>query len=297
MHRYYRTVNATAATSVKAGGFAKHWNTFALGCALGLLTVEEVYQSYQNAEILRIDSGLTYNNVNQESYFQKISMNGLLSTVGVLFKPTSDISVGASLQHTLIMKEEITMDINTTKLLLDGKQEVVVNSDGHTSMQRGGDSRSSKVLIKRFPLALRLGAAVKPIPRLSLAGDLNYHFPVNLNSAEYNHVAVLNVHCGLDFLLLPQIHLRSGYFTNKDSRPRLVENKPNQLDHVDYQGTTLFGEYSMDKSRYGIGVIYQWGKGQGQKIQSSDGGPAPLQEIVGNRMAYTITISHMVGSS
>lgn len=295
--RYYRTLHATSETSVKAGALAKRWGDVALGLSLGLLTVNELYQSYQNSAIRENRSGTTVTNIHVESVFRKISLTGMEPILGVLFKPTEHFAIGLALRQAIIISEDFAADLDSTEVVVDDQDDVVSARDGRRGIQRTVLSIASKRRVKNWPFGARLGLASHMSPRATLAFDVDYRGKASAESEEFDRQAVTNLHFGGEYRATSQLVLRSGFFTNKDSRSPLSADKSDQVDHVDYWGISAFAEYAFDSSRYSAGAIYQRGRGESQKVQSSDRSPAPLQDVHGQRLALVIGISHTLNES
>ncbi len=291
--RYSRIVHATAETAVKSAGLAKRWGTFSAGLALGLYTVNEIFQSYQNSEIIQINAA-NARSVALESYFQKISISALEPLLGVLYQVRPNLNVGLAIRKPLVLSEDYSSDFDSSQFALD-EQDNVLTIEGRRGVQKEVLAVISKNQVSSFPWGVNVGVATVNNGGFTAAFELSYRSAVKSANTDFNRRQLLNVSLGGEYKISPKINLRSGFFTNNDARPKLSADLNNQDDHIDYRGMTLFAEYALDKSRYSFGVIDQFGKGKAQKLQSSDGSPAPLQEVNGNRLSLVIGISHILG--
>lgn len=293
--RYFRTVQASAETAVKAGGMAKRWDGFSLGISVGLLTVAEVYQSYQKSEISRSSDNSSLTDLTLESLFETLNLTAIEPVLGALYKPTDDIGVGVSVRNAMIVTEEFNQELNKTALVLDQDDNVEVNDEGRRGMKKSVVSVLSKKRIGTWPMAIRLGFAGRRFGNLTTAFDVEHRLAATGETAEMKRNSVTNYHLGMEYKIVPELALRGGLFTNFDARPPLQESLNDQPDHIDYRGATLFAEYSMEKSSYSLGAVYQKGRGHGQKVQASSDAAAPIQNLEGNRLAILLGISHILG--
>jgi hypothetical protein len=292
IYRYARIVHATAETAVKAGGIAKRWDNFAVGLSLGYLTINEIYQSYQNSEIVQSRSGENIRHIVLESVFQNTSVKAFEPVFGALYQASSNFSVGFAVRKPQVLTEKFTSDIDSNRTVTDDNYVVLANTDGTRSIEKQVNSTTTNSKMKDLPMSLRFGAAMKPAEGYLLAADLDYHSAAKGRSEDFDRLSVLNFNLGGEAQLTPQIALRGGLFSNRDARPRLSTSKNNQDDHVDFLGLVVAGEYLLDKSSYSVGVVSQFGRGKAQKIASSDDTPAALQDVSSTHLAIVIGISH-----
>ncbi|MEO0592464.1 MAG: UPF0164 family protein [Myxococcota bacterium] len=208
--------------------------------------------------------------------FQTVSndislVNGNVVFVGgVKFLATPKLSLGASLRSP----------------------SIGVHSDGDLFFERAESDPSSDTTISGFerqviegrnsetrysPVA-RFGVAYQEPYQFTVSADASVHLPVDYRLIDIDDEAirqrlpfnpdverrtVVNLNAGVEYLLVREVSVALGGFTNFSSAPSISEQPTtDQLPHVDMLGLTLalgyFGEYTLSR----LGVQFSAGTGQ-----------------------------------
>lgn len=136
----------------------------------------------------------------------------------------------------------------------------------------------------RTPWMLRLGVALIEPGRRTLSADISFHLPVRYRlldvsealsrrlpfNPEVQRDPVLNVNVGYEHLIVPEVSVALGFFTDFSSAP-VIPDIPNEdaQPRNDMLGISLalgyFGEHSLTR----LGVMYSFGTGR-DVIPTSD---------------------------
>jgi hypothetical protein len=137
---------------------------------------------------------------------------------------------------------------------------------------------------ERAPM-VRFGASYSRKYKYTFSGDLSYHAPVSYTLAEVDPAyedrlpfnpkierqAVLNFNIGAEYLVVREVSIAGGFFSDYSSSPAIRENPPtDQPADVDLYGLVMaigyFGEHTLSR----LGVSYSFGTGYDVIPQGSD---------------------------
>lgn len=170
-------------------------------------------------------------------------------------------------------------------------------------LQEGPSARLTTVALDgrsqtRYAPTVRVGASYAERRKFTLSADLSYHFPVDyalisspeLTSSlrqrlpftpEVHRRAVVNFNAGGEFLIIPEVSVAGGIFTNFSSSPKIPATPlADQPPRVDLVGMTMalgyFGQHTLSR----LGVVYSFGSG-GDVIPASD-----IDRLLDDRQAF-----------
>lgn len=287
IERFHRAVNLRASTTGMGVAFAKRLtNSFSLGMGLAWLSVDELTQEYQDVVSRSYDSTArtwktTTTTGGQTSYIyrilnqnirQRLQVGAFEPSLGMQWSATQKLSVGANLKFPKAISQTFENNIEQTSAYVDSDLTVVRDS-AHTVEGTGlmtrvlVDSEDQKPI--EWGSEYRLGMAYFASQRLLWTFDVTQNGATKGNVSQYDRDAVTNFQTGTEYYITPSVPVRFGLFTNNDARPKLVKNKVNQRDHIDYTGLSLFLAWVQPNSQVALGSILQSGKGQAQKISNS----------------------------
>ena len=140
------------------------------------------------------------------------------------------------------------------------------------------------------PAQLRLGLSWFANKRWLLASDVTYHSATEGSQIfDLNRQAIFNAHLGTEVYLTPSLPTRFGVFTNADSRPKIKKDgSTGQLDHVDFLGFVGSLAWAQANFQTALGLMYQRGRGEGQKIAGSQ----QIQKIVADAYTFFFSATH-----
>jgi hypothetical protein len=136
---------------------------------------------------------------------------------------------------------------------------------------------------QRFAPAVRVGASYSWPYKFTLSVDGSYHFPVSYSlikvgagdQATYDSIrsrlpfdpditrnGVFNLNLGAEFLIIREVSIAGGFFTDFSSAPDIPESPTrNQAPHVNLMGMSMsigyFGTHTLSR----VGLLYSFGTG------------------------------------
>ena len=169
--------------------------------------------------------------------------------------------------------------------------EIMQNAGNSNFKLLNGEARSET----HRSFAVRGGLSYTARRRLTLSGDLTFHAPVSyelveqLGSRKLTRLPfvskiirrpVLNFNIGAEFLVVPEVSLAAGVFSDYSSAEGIAAteiDEPRSPD-VDLMGVTFaigyFGEHTLTR----IGVLYNQGKGR-DVVQTNE-----VESLIGDRI-------------
>jgi len=185
---------------------------------------------------------------------------GIGATIGVLFKPSDMISVGATLR-------------TPTKIPFKGETSIA-------NLSSLGPPITSDVEVSiTWPLWVAVGVAVRPIPNLTVTGDLQYSQwsvvdKITLDYADTLWQAfmsvgdkdviplrwedALQIRFGAEYRLNESLALRGGFYVDPAPAPDQTMNV--LLPNYDFNVITLGVGYALDSLNIDVGIEYLMGK-------------------------------------
>ena len=110
---------------------------------------------------------------------------------------------------------------------------------------------------------------------------------------------VLNYNLGVEVNLAQQFRLRTGVFSNNDSRPELSNNAQlapsEEKIHIDFQGYTFGLGYYSEGSHYSLGAVYQRGIGKAaivnRNVTTGNTQEAAIDRVVATSLQVALGVS------
>lgn len=317
LDRYHRSVQHRAATTDASAAFGYRLApNIAVGLGLGYVQVSELTQEFQYTE----SSGYTLNGTerstkmvntyNSQNLRQDLTAHGMEATLGLQIA-ISNFSIGAVYRKGAFVSQHLdkAVEVVTTQFANGGQSiEGGVGSYASRKIVNDGPDMKTKKPLGTMPGEVRLGAAWFASTRFLWTGDISYHEEATgmevlqgAPRADFIRKAVVNYHTGAEFYILPTLPLRIGAFTNKDTRPDIVEvedgsvncntaaNASNDAcisgDKLDWLGQSVFLAWVQPNSQIALGTVIQEGSGKSRKVAGS----TSVQKVEG--FQYTIGFS------
>lgn len=183
--------------------------------------------------------------------------------------------------------------------------------------ETGSISSLERLLIQDVPSEtcyapmLRLGASYQQRYHYTLSFDVNFYAPISYTLVDVDKTyrarlpfnprierrGVVNVNMGGEYLIIRQVSIGMGLFTDFSSAPKIAEQpKADQPPRVDLLGLTMaighYGEHSLSR----LGVVYSFGKGK-DIIPASDIGRLLRSEQTFQKVRYSQTFFYIFLSS
>jgi hypothetical protein len=269
--RFHRTTNIRASTIGYGLAAAKRISSaFSVGVAVSWLAIDELVQEYQDVQY-KNGVFLTQN------YRTRLTGGGLDTALGAQYA-VGAWSFGLTTRLRTLMSEayDVGLDYRTN---LDS----ATNAAGALSKIQRDDK--IKEPLKSLPTEIRAGTAWYPSALFLWSFDVIHNTATE--SAYFQREAVTNFATGTEYYITPSIPVRTGIFTNYDTRPEVVSGKQNQQDHIDYIGYSLFFGWVQPNSQVAGGVKLQDGKGKAQKIQGPN-----IQTVEARSYTFALSATH-----
>lgn len=271
LERFHRTSNIRSATTGYGVGAAQRLSgSFSLGVSLSWLVIDELVQEYQDVQYTT--GGFLAQNIRT-----RLNGSGLDSTIGAQYA-SGTLSYGLTVRLRTLMNEryEVGGDISTNI------------SSGTTPGQtvRTNTNDKYKEPLKELPTEVRAGVAWFPSAVFLWSFDVIHNTAVEGDI--FNREAVTNFATGTEYYITPSIPVRTGIFTNYDTRPEVESGKMNQPDHIDYMGYSLFFGWVQPNSQVAGGLVVQDGEGKAQKIGRSTN----IQTVESRSYTFALSATH-----
>lgn len=273
VERFHRTANIRGSTTGLGAAIAKRiGNNFALGLSSSYIMIDELVQEYQDVQY---KSGLFLT----QNYRTQLKAGGLEVGLGLQYA-VGTWSFGLSLKNRHLLSDayEVSVDART-------------NNDGNG--QPGDNKRTQNEVEVEEALGalaseIRMGTAWFPSASFLWSFDVIHHTEAKSSKLPvFDRQAVTNFAMGAEYYITPSIPVRTGLFTNYDTRPEVEDGKSSQQDHVDYLGYSLFFGWVQPNSQVAGGLIYQGGEGKAQKIS----GPQ-IQNVEAQSYTFAMSATH-----
>lgn len=254
--RFRRTANIRAGTLGAGLAVASRiMPGAAVGLAIGGLEINELANIYQHTSYT---SGL-YLTQDSRTHLQAQTISMTLGGQLAL----GAFSLGSTINYQSIYSETYDESIIRTQ------NYDSFNSPGGTILpvpiQSFSNTQSEKPL-NSMPIEVKFGAAWFASARLLITADISYHSAAKKAIANFDREAVTNFATGAEYYITPSVPVRVGVFTNNDARPEVKYGTfAQQVEHIDYLGTSLFFAWVTPNSQISIGGVYQAGEGKAQK--------------------------------
>ena len=181
--------------------------------------------------------------------------------------------------------------------------DVSPECDTEPILQDGPSARLTNVALDgrsqtRYAPTVRLGASYSQTRKFTLSADASYYFPVDYAlisseelttslrqrlpfTPEVHRRAVANFNAGGEFLIVPEVSIAGGIFTDFSSSPKIpVTPLLDQPPRVNLMGLTMalgyFGQHTLSR----LGVVYSFGSGR-DVIPASD-----VDRLLEDRQAF-----------
>lgn len=305
---FLRNVQLKSENSNISGGLGyRVANNFAIGFSANLATEYQLLQDYQYTGSVSANSSGGYGySVQSLNSRQEIELTSLEFGFGTQYAFAEKFSVGLNLKYRTLVSQSFSLLINQTVAgnsaactsFSDCAEEIeVVEGGTTTSLGAAAQYRRSEIesedLFGTSQMRARFGLAYFHSTSLLLSFDVAYEGEVEKGSDElaerssldFSKEAVVNYHFGTEYYVAPSFPIRFGAFTNNDARPAIDKSKTGQRDQINYTGLTFFGSWAQPNSQLGLGVTYQTGSGEAQKVSNS----STIQEIESTSIVYALS--------
>ncbi|WP_141731752.1 OmpP1/FadL family transporter [Oligoflexus tunisiensis] len=272
LQRFHRTSNIRSNTTGYGLGAAKRLSgNFSLGVSLSWIVVDELVQEYQDVQYA--NTGFLAQNIRTH-----LTASALDSAIGAQYA-VGTFSFGVVTRLRSLMAENYDYGQDNSTNLPAGS-----STPGDTV--RGNADIKFKTPLKDLPMEVRAGVAWFP------SAVFLWSFDVIHNTAAegdiFKREAVTNFATGAEYYITPSIPVRTGIFTNYDTRPAVESGKVNQADHIDYMGYSLFFGWVQPNSQVAGGLVVQDGEGKAQKIGNS----ANIQTVEARSYTFALSATH-----
>ncbi len=240
-----------------------------------LRTVSDL-ETLSLSEDLGGSTGQRFRTVNSDISF--VSGSGIL-VGGIKYRLPAGFTAGASITSP-------SMQIHSQSHLLftraDSDPLAVGGPLSEIQSFETSDARSET----RYAPVLRVGLNHSVKYKYTLAVDASYHMPTSYRlidvddswqqrlpfSPDIERKGVLNFNAGGEFLIVREVSVSAGFFTDFSSAPKIPQDPTfDHLPNVDLWGVAMtmgyFGKHSLSR----LGVVYSFGHGQ-DVIPESDTG-------------------------
>lgn len=273
LQRFHRTTNMRANTTGFAAALGlRIIEGLAIGVGVGLLSVDELIQEYQEASYV---NG-AFLAQNQRS---RLLGQHLESSIGAQLA-LGAVSFGLNLQYRSTMSESYKIDRDLSKNfdIAGSLGKTIRNPSQYSYTEPQGG----------MPMVVRFGMAWFVNTRLLWTADANYYSATEGKIIAFKRKAVTNFASGLEYYLTPSVPVRFGVFTNNDARPNIKEGRQGQGEHIDYLGGSVFFALVQPNSQIAVGGIYQSGSGKAQKIDNT----TDIQDVEAESITVAFSATH-----
>jgi hypothetical protein len=241
--------------------------------------------------------------------------------MGAIWSPQPAFSIGISGHIDALLQQELSMETDSLSLFhyndyslpaaSDFELREGVNNDAaQSNLDRYTNKTIGRVSSNNSPRILKantapgyldveegfalgrsrmhLSFAAFPSSRLVLAGDIIWHSSQTewIGNTALVTESVINTHLGSEYFFSPTFFVRTGVFTNKDSRSSNFS--PSNTERIDFYGTSFFAGTQTSDTQFSGGLIYQYGIGEALKIAGQTK-PKPVRE---DRLVLGFTATH-----
>lgn len=301
-------------------------NNLAIGGSLTLVSEYELMQDYQaSGSVSKYDSNgddkigdgdqFAYSQSSQ-NLRQEIDKTGLEIAFGTQYAFAEKFSVGLTLKYRTLLSQTFSQLSSVSKNDVSLGVDSCAGANASTCLDavedyQGTDldggraafskylkgSKESEEMFGASQMKARLGFAYFHSPLWLLSFDVAYNGEVEKGADpsviegaanDFSKEVVIDYHFGTEYYIHPSFPVRFGVFTSNDTRPELDKDKSSQKDHIDYTGASLFGSWVQPNSQLGLGVTYQLGEGESQKIAGTNS----IQEVESTSTVWALSAAH-----
>ncbi len=275
LERFHRTTNIRGSTTGMGAAVAKRiFQSASIGLSLSLITVDELVQEYQDVKYT--DARFVAQN-----YRTQLKGSGLEIGFGSQYA-IGTWSFGLSTKIRQVMSSEY-------QVALDYHSNLDPATSQLTDLFAIFTNTTTDDALGTMPTEVRVGTAWFPSASFLWSFDVIHHTKTESDKLPklFNREAVTNFATGAEYYITPSIPVRTGVFTNYDTRPKVEAGKLGQADHIDYLGYSLFFGWVQPNSQVALGAIYQSGDGKSQKING-----AAIQEVEAQSFTFALSVTH-----
>ncbi|MBI4925032.1 MAG: outer membrane protein transport protein, partial [Bdellovibrio sp.] len=185
---------------------------------------------------------------------------GFCGNVGLLYKPIETFNIGLSLRT----KTKITNTIDITRRNNQFTSNINSTTGNFISKYKEEQVKYNSYTPENVILGLKWAASKKMI----LATDISYHNTVNYNNntkttnLNVDIKKIINVNFGTEYMLDTNVPFRFGFYTDRSTAPKIIDNGTKQDSHIDNYGISLSSGILSKNSTLVLGVKYGWGVGR-----------------------------------
>lgn len=220
----------------------------------------------------------------KEQYFKalmtsasKLEAKTVGSIVGIRKVIWAGLDWGIAFKKDFIVEQGATTGNKSQMVGVDSSGKIGRSSDGSIDdpIITETETKSRRPMGNSLPLEVRSGFSWAcsqsyewALPRL-WTFDLVFHGPTKAGDVfgAQNLEQTLNVATGMEFVAVPFVPVRLGFFTNKDAFGDVTLGG-GSAQHVDLYGASVFSGYESPTWKATAGVLGQYGVG---KIRAGDG--------------------------
>lgn len=275
--RFHRTVIERSSTTSIGFAVAQRDSSglFSLGFGLHMILIDELIQEYQ--DVLLTAPAVNVTSLTMQNIRTQLLAKYIEPSLGFQMALSSIVTLGIALKTPFTLAETYQTDSERLTVLNDV-----------TTRSEPLSSKVEENPLGKPPMTLRTGVAVFYSPQLLVTADVIHNTEAKEGITLFHREKVTNFATGLEYYYSPSFPIRTGLFTNFDTRPKLDENKKDQRDHVDYLGGTFFFGYVQPNSQVAGGIIYQMGEGEAQKL----GDNIVIQKVEASSTTIAISATH-----
>lgn len=212
-----------------------------------------------------VTRGATFESINDDF---ELTVGNIVPVLGAKYTPSSEWAFGASVQLP-------SLQINSSGVLtyLRAAANPAAALPDQSSFQSGSYPGMARM---RYAAALRVGGSYKRSHRFTVAMDMRAHAPIdytllNVESGPANNTlfspnvqrhAVVNFNIGGEYLVIREVSLSAGVFSDFSSAPRIpAQPTTAQQPSVDLMGLSMALSYIGDYTLSRLGLVYSFGQG------------------------------------
>ena len=267
------------------------WSGMGYGHKIGYnlclgISVYYVLRSLVDSEDVSANANLQNNTSGQQMFrtaandISLINGNAIV-IIGAKYKITSRLNVGITLQMASIrLHGNGTLRSTRSEAMpecLSNATCTLDNYSGSNLQSRFTSQNLEKITSEtKQPWTLRTGVSYSPKYRYTVSADVSIHFPVSYRlldvpgtldeqlpfNSRIKRNLVVNFNVGAEYLMIREVSVAAGYFTDYSSADRIGETLTTDMQpHVNLSGLTMalgyFGKHSLSR----LGVVYSFGNG------------------------------------
>ncbi len=229
-------------------------NTVAIGVSLPL--------HYHTSEFISNQSVLfeasSNNQLEWSNIYRRKTEQGLRPKLGIIFNPLPKVSLGATIDHTVVFAAAQTLQ----------ESQCSTNTTDVGCSSQINPEIINYSLIPRYPIQVRIAGAWFPNSAVLVSGDLIYNTAVKATDGFPAKEITLDGALGLEWYWTPRWALRSGVYTSMANTPELNNTGTYQNPHINRYGSTFSIARFSQGSSISLGLMALYGEGQSQLFGS-----------------------------